>query len=104
MYNGEGQDGAAFVMGLIDPIELHATYDDARSGCEDAWSGGEAAQAAQCRADDGADAGQSRPDETENSAGLSSVRAEAPQNGAQTRIMGAQYLVTSYTQPMARGR
>jgi hypothetical protein len=104
LYNGEGQDGAAFVMGLIDPIELHATYDDARSGQGAIQSGEGEAQAARYRPDDGADAGESRTDETEDSASLSTLRAATPQNASQARIMGGPYSVTSYTQPPVRGR
>jgi len=104
LYNGEGQDGAAFVMGLIDPAALVATYDGTRSGLEAAESGGSEARAGQCRPDGGADAGRTRTGETENSASLSMVRAALPQNGAQTRITAAAHLVTSYVEPMVRGR
>ena len=104
LYNGDGQDGVAFVMGVIDPAALHATYDDARSGLEAAKSGEGEAQAAQYRPDDGANAGQSRTDETESSASLSTSLAAAPQNVSQTRITGAAHPVTSYAQPVVRGR
>lgn len=104
LYNGEGQDGAAFVMGLLDPTALHATYDDARSGRGAIKSGEGEAQAAQNRPDDGADAGQSRTDGTENSASLSTPLAAPPQNASQTRITAAAHPVTSYAQPLVRGR
>jgi DNA primase len=104
LYNGEGHDGAAFVMGLIDPVALHATYDDTRSGLEAAKPGEGEVQAGRCRPDDGADAGQSRTDETEKSASLSGPSAATLQNASQTRIMAGSYPVTSYTQPPVRGR
>lgn len=104
MYNGEGQDGAAFVMGLIDPAALGATYDGARSGQEAAQLGEGETQTGQSRVGDGADAGQLQAGETENSAARSSVRAAPPQARAQMRILGITQPVTSYLQPAGRGR
>ncbi|PZO51204.1 MAG: hypothetical protein DCF16_11710, partial [Alphaproteobacteria bacterium] len=102
LYNGEGQDGGAFVLGLLDPMSLQAAYDGERSGPEGARAGEDATQPDQCRVDNGANAGQSRSDETENSASLSNPSASAPQNLA--HIEGAQRPVTSYARPSERAR
>lgn len=104
LYNGEGQDGAAFVLGLLDPMSLQAAYDGERSGQAGQWSGAGDAQSDQCRPDDGANAGQFQSDETENSASLSNASASGPQNLAQTYIEGSQRSITSYARPMVRTR
>jgi len=104
LYNGEGQDGAAFVLGLLDPMSLQATYDGERSGAEGVRAGEDATQSDQCRPDDGANAGQLRSDETENSASLSDFSASSPPNLAQTHIEGGQRSITSYARPMERAR
>lgn len=104
MYNGEGQDGAAFVMGLIDPAALDVTYDGERSGQVEQRSDEEATQAGQCRIDDGADAGGSRSEEVENSAALSMSASLAAEKSSQTHIKASVRAITSYAQPTERGR
>jgi len=104
LYNGEGQDGAAFVLGLLDPVSLQAAYDGEPSGQAGQWSGAGDAQSGQCRPEDGANAGQLRSDETENSGSLSNASASAPSNLAQTHIEGGQRSTTSYARPMESTR
>jgi len=49
LYRGEGQDGAAFVMGLVDPDRLEAGYDGKKSGAFTNRSGAEAEQSGASR-------------------------------------------------------
>ena len=60
IYDGEGQDGAPFVMGLLDAEALTRNYDGNRSGVNRQWSGQSADRSAPGRAEVGPVSGGSR--------------------------------------------
>jgi DNA primase len=60
LYRGEGQDGAAFVMGLVDPEQLDGEYDGKKSGPFANRSGSEAEKSGPSRPQVGAKSGRGR--------------------------------------------
>ncbi len=62
LYRGEGQDGAAFVMGLVDPERLDGEYDGKKSGSFADRSGSEAEKSGPSRPQVGARSGGGRGD------------------------------------------
>lgn len=81
LYRGEGQDGAAFVMGLVDPERLSTDYDREKSGFFADRSGSEAEESGPSRPQVGARSGgaQSAPHAMRGNA-FSDLGAEMPEN------------------------
>jgi DNA primase len=84
VYCGEGQDGAAFVMGLVDPEQLEGEYDQKKSGAFADRSGREAEKSGPSRPQVGLKSGggrgtQSAPNAMSDKA-FSDSGAEMPEN------------------------
>ncbi len=84
LYRGEGEDSAAFVMGLVDPERLAPHYDEKKSGAFANRSGVEAEQSGASRPQVGAKSGDGRSAEsapnTMSDKALHDSGAESPEN------------------------
>lgn len=90
-YDGEGADGAPFVMGLIDADALACSYDENRSGQNRDRSG-------PGRGEVGHVSGEGRGDEIAQTSSASTQNGEARDIAPKPRVMGAANGAVSYVQ------
>ena len=97
LYQGEGQDGAPFLTGLLDPDTLAHHYDGNRSGFSANWSGSEAEKSGAGRPQVGAKSGGGRDDgKPLQPLSDKAFRGSAPQIAENTHLAAADEPHASY--------
>jgi hypothetical protein len=101
-YEGEGDDGAPFMMGLIDVNALRRSdeahgYDEKKSGVKANWSALEAALSGACRPQVGGVSGPGRSDENGESEASSIACADEGESAPQNAYKGRKTPPASYT-------